>query len=269
MFGRHREALADLGAVAAAHGARLTYELASVFVRALEAWDDDFITEMTELDHGFGVHADAGGQDPPYQLFVQNLNSQRRALEAAGVTVTHVSGICSASPWVEAAVEAGYLGTTGAVEYCLKSLDQLPAGKETVTGCLSPADCHGPSVEDIIQRMHPWRTSSSSDWLTPDPDGDLVVVIGESGSSLDCLGDGVATAGCVAEFDDITAYRARIDDYLAAQGPFPQIAVLTVSWSIGSLPPDGFAEALFSAIDPYVADGSVVWATLPEIVAAS
>ena len=72
-------------------------------------------------------------------------------------------------------------------------------------------------------------------------------------------------AGCVAEPADIDLFIARIEEYLAQAGRFDRQPVLTIAWSIGSLPSAGFAEALFSAIDPYIADGRVAWKTVDEM----
>jgi hypothetical protein len=263
----HRDGLTVLAEAAAAHDARLTFELSQVFMDAHGVWGDTFVTDMQALGHGFGVHADIGGNDPAYPLFVDGITSMKVDLEAMGVDVIHVSGICSESPWVEAAIEAGYIATVGAVEYCLKSLDpsNMPAGKEHVFDCTAPGECHGAAVDDIVKRMYPWSTSTSADWLRPDPSGDLLILMGESGSALDCLSEADPVAGCTAEPADIDLFLATIEEYLALVGRFDRQPVLTISWSIGSLPSAEFADALFSAIDPYVADGRVAWKTIDEI----
>ena len=266
-YDRHRAGLTELAEVAAAHDARLTFELSQVFMDGHEAWGDTFIDDMVALGHGFGIHADLGGGDPPFRVFVDQLTARRSQLETMGAEVVHVSGICSGSPWVEAAIEAGYLATTGAVEYCLTSLDveNIPEGKEHVVDCSSPGECHGASVDDLVTRMHPWRTSTAADWLRPDPAGGLWVIVGESGSSLDCLSETDTGPGCIAEQADIDLFIGRLDDYLAAVGSRDAQGILSISWSIGSLPTVEFAEAFLSAIDPYVADGRVVWHSIDDM----
>lgn len=263
----HRDGLTVLAEAAAAHDALLTFELSQVFMDAHEIWGDTFVADMQALGHGFGVHADIGGNDPAYRLFVTGITRMKEDLEAMGVDVVHVSGICSGSPWVEAAIEAGFVATTGAVEYCLTSLDpeNMPAGKEHVFDCTAPGECHGPAVDDIVKRMYPWSTSTSADWLRPDPAGDLVILMGESGGALDCLSEDNTGPGCEAEPADIDLFVARIEEYLGHAGQFDRQPVLTISWSIGSLPSAVFAEALFSAIDPYIADGRVEWKTIDEM----
>lgn len=119
---RHRQALVETADAAEAHGARLSFELSAEFTAAMARWGDDFASLMAARGHAIGVHADLGGTPIPLDEFTHPLAERKAAIEAQGVTVTHVSGICSASDWVEAAIGAGFESATGIVEYCIKSI---------------------------------------------------------------------------------------------------------------------------------------------------
>jgi hypothetical protein len=246
--------------------ARITFELSPIFVRATELWGSDFVPEMDARGHGIGVHADIGGTGHVDRAaFVAELADQREAIEAQGVDVVHVSGICSPSEWVEAAIDAGFAATTGMVEYCLSSIPAYP-----LTCGDTAEECHGPAVTDWEHKLHPWRTSTSSDWLTADSEGALLLVAGESGSGVSCLGEAAAGRSCagVTDQSDVGELEAIIEEYLAARET-GRLNVLTFSWSIGRPPTAGFAAELFGAVAPYVEDGDVEWSTLEEVVARS
>lgn len=107
---------------------RLTFELSPIFVTATEMWGSDIISQLDARGHGIGVHADLGGQGYLDRTdFTNQLIEMRDAIEAQGVDVVHVSGICSPSEWVEAAIDAGFTATTGMVEFCHASYPGLPA----------------------------------------------------------------------------------------------------------------------------------------------
>lgn len=256
----------DLARVAEEEGARLTFELSRAFVEGAVHRNDDVVAELRRRGHAVAVHADVGGEPLMLEALEAELRRRRLRLEQLGGAITHISGICSEGPWVEAAVGAGYLSATGFVEFCLKSLDVLPAGFEHVATCDTPRDCHGAPLLDLERKMRPWRAGSAANWLTPDPRGQLVMIAGDSATPLQCLAE-PALRDCKLDEDDAAAFAALIDDYLAARQS-PDLAVCTVSWSIGTLPPDGFARSLFAAVAPYVTAGDVAWRTLPEMAAA-
>lgn len=267
LFQIHRRDVLQVAEAAEVNGAVLTFELSAVFVEALTQWDDDFIEVVTSMGHSIGVHADIGGSDPPLDVFIAKLTTMKADLEALGGQAIHVSGICSGSPWVEAAIEAGFTATTGSVEYCLKSLDTdlLEPSKQSAAACQSPSACHGPAIDDLEQKMTPWLTSSSSTWTIPDPQGEFLIIAGESGSSVSCLAEAQSGQGCSLDAKDIAVFTATIEQYLAAhdgQG----IAALTYSWSIGTRVDDQIAEALFEAIALYSDSSEIAWVGVPEIV---
>lgn len=266
-FERHRDALLDLARTAADHGVAISFELGPVFVEAVDNHADPVVGELLALGHGIGVHADTGGRGTlPVRVFRTELSEQRRAVEAlVGAPVTHVSGICSQGPWVEAAALAGFTSTNGGVAYCMASLssEHLPAGAAFVADCAGPADCHGPMVVTDDQRLYPFRVDSSEDFLSDPTAGSggpsVVLLVGESGSSIDCLAERETGAGCVAAADDIAIAVETVDRYLEAHDDPARVPSLSWSWSIGSLPPEGWSASLFAAFADHVADGSIAW----------
>jgi hypothetical protein len=246
--------------------ASLTFELSPDFVRATTTWGSDFIPAMDARGHAIGVHADLGGTGlVDTSVFTLELVAMREAIEAQGVDVVHVSGICSPSEWVEAAIAAEFAASTGLVEFCLSSYPDsfpLPCGDRA-------SECHGAAVTDWEHKIHPWHTSSSADWLTDDPARDLLLVAGESGTAFACLGETAAGIDCNTETDptDVEALRTIIQDYVDHRES-GRTNVLSMAWSIGRPPTAGFADELFAMVAGFAAD-DVQWSTMPEIVAAA
>jgi hypothetical protein len=150
------------------YGAKLTLE-SKELTDGILRWGDNVLLEMEQRGHGIGVHADIGGQrNYDCRRFADDLRARKEQLESLGVTVRHVSGICSHCDWVTAAADAGYLFTTGQVAYCVMSLPPEQHPPE-YCDCPSPAACHDPFPTDLADRLHPWRMRSGADWLTRDP----------------------------------------------------------------------------------------------------
>lgn len=246
--------------------AKLTFELNEDFVRATSLWGSDFIPAMAARGHGIGVHADLGGTGPiDRSVFTAELVTMREAIEAQGVDVVHVSGICSPSEWVESAIDAGFSATTGMVEYCLSSLPgnyPLPCGD-------TADECHGAAVTDWEHHLHPWRTSTSSDWLTNDPNGQLLLVANDSGTTVSCQREAASGSTCAGVSDpgDITQLQALIQQYVDHREA-GRLNVLTLSWSIGRPPTAGFADQLFAMVAGF-SPSQVQWSTIEEIAAAA
>jgi hypothetical protein len=245
---------------------RLTFELSPIFVNATEMWGSDIISQLDARGHGVGVHADLGGQGYLDRTdFTNQLIGMREAIEAQGVDVVHVSGICSPSEWVEAAIDAGFTATTGMVEFCHSSYPgnyPLPCGD-------AANECHGMAVTDWEHLIHPWHTSTSADWLTDDPAGALLLVA-NGGSSVSCLREDAAGATCagVGESGDVDELETLLREFIGHREA-GEVNALTLSWSVGRPPTAGFADELFAVVETYVAAGQVLWATMADIVAAA
>jgi hypothetical protein len=256
------------------HGATFTWETANLIEPCFSS--DNLLYELQHTRHdGVGVHADLGGRATELgytQLqFNTELAQMKRDMEALGVTVVHVSGICSELDWIDAAISAGFKGVTGTVEYCLKSLapEELPSGYEDVATCTNPSECHDPYPGDPLERLLPYRVSSGTDWTTPDPGGRLILF--HSSGAVPCLYESAQTGGgshtrCVFDQEDITQALSEID--FAVQHADPtKLNTIIFTWSIGSLPPMPLLGDLLDAVKKqYVDTRKVVWKTLPEMI---
>jgi len=264
-FERHVQLMREYAALFERYGARLTWESKEV-TEGILRWGDNVLEEMEQRGHGIGVHADIGGErNYDCRRFADDLRAEREQLESLGVTVRHVSGICSSCDWVTGAADAGYLFTTGAVAYCVSSLpvEQRPAPYEN---CPNPAACHQPFPPALADRLHPWRVSSGANWLTPDPNGRLVILPASGG--LACMQEEATSAGSVTRCDfttqDIDAFIQQLEEALASSSE-DQINIYYVSWSLGSPLDMALLETWLQRIQPYVESGRVQWKTLPEM----
>lgn len=275
-FARHRDAIVALARTAADAGAVLTFELSPSFVDGALAFDPGVVDELQGLGHAIALHADLGGQGTPSEAELETaLRSMRLDLASLGVDATHVSGICSRGPWVEAALAAGFRSTSGAVAYCATSMDPalLTADQTWVLACASPIACHGAPPADAWHQWNPFMSDSSRDWMLADDPSGLVIVVGASGGGIPCP-DGYAhddRAGadpCDPDDADIPALAGVLDEALAARVP-GETHALTFSWSIGTIPTESYARAVFAVFADAVAAGSVRWASLPAIAATA
>ncbi len=249
------------------HSAKLTLE-AKEPIDTIPQYGDNFLADLEGRGHGIGVHADMGfnrGQPVDYDDFARDLKARRVAAQKLGVTVRHVSGICSTEDWVSAAIEAGYLFHTGDVGFCFASMpreDRPPQFRD----CRAPGACHDPAVSDLADRIHPWRAKDGATWFRADPKGKLVII--PSSHTLDCYAEATSSAGnhlkCEIDQADIDAFIRELDQAIALADP-DKVNTLYASWSLGRPIDEAWMERWLSAIDPYVADGRVVWKTLPEM----
>lgn len=275
----HRRAVEQMAIEASEAGMILTFELSRSFMTATRIWEDDIIDVLVGHGQGIAVHADIGGRgNPTLNELVRPLREMRITLENLGAKTTHVSGICSRGPWIEAALEAGYTSTSGAVEYCLTSLDEenLPEGHQDIASCSSPSLCHGEPPMSVDQKLHPFLVDDSSDFLAELPtarEADaLLLIIGEAGHSVSCLAehDG-GGAGCSAASDDLPFVAQSVEEYLLAMSTpihsASQTAILSWSWSVGESPSEGFTTELAELIAPYVDSGQIQWVSMDDMAA--
>lgn len=274
-FARHRDAILSLARTASGAGAVLTFELSPSFIGGARAYDPDVVDELEALGHEVALHADVGGQGTPtLDEMVAALVSMRGALTALGADPTHVSGICSRGPWVEAALAAGFTSTSGAVAYCATSMDPalLAEDQAWVLDCADPLACHGAAPVDEWHQWNPFMSDSSRDWMQADDPSGLVIVVGASGGGIPCpdgfAHDAPAGTSCTPDDGDPAAVAAVLEEAIAARVA-GETHALTFSWSIGTIPPEGYAEAVFAVFGAAVADGHAAWAGLGAIAATA
>ena len=264
LFDRHVHAITAFAEIARDHGAIVTFEFSEVFLDAVVKWNSNVIDELKAMGHGTAVHADVGGQgEPTLEEMVEDLERQRAKAGPLGVDLRHVSGVCSKGPWVEAVMAAGYQSNNGPVEYCALSLDEdvVPSDWD-LSGCTTPSVCHGQLKVDRDLIVHPYFIDSSSDFIIPKGSG-LVFIIGDSGSTAPCKAEADGER-CVGNSADIPYIEDTLEEYLAARDP-NRVAVLSLTWSIGSVPDDAFVDEVFGAYDDAVADGEAKWMTNGDI----
>ncbi|MDG2027271.1 MAG: hypothetical protein P8J50_09185 [Acidimicrobiales bacterium] len=269
MFEIHRDGLLLLAQEVAAGGGVLTFELSDVFMDAVEQWDDDTLTDLQALGHSIAVHADVGGRgDTSLVGLTEALTGKREALAALGIDTTHVSGICSMGPWVEAALAAGFTTTNGGVAYCATSMDPtlVAPADQWVFDCTDPASCHGAPPLDDDRRYHPFYADSSADWMVSEAADGLLVISSESGHSLPCLDRSLPNEAdrCVATAADLEIASATLDEYLEAREP-GETTALVYSWSIGAIPEAGMGTAVVETFVDAVASGDAIWIGVDEI----
>ncbi len=252
-FERHVQLMREYASLFETYGAKLTWESKELTDGVLQ-WGDNVLLEMQQRGHGVGVHADIGGQkDYDCSHFSADLRAKKEQLESLGVTVRHVSGIVSHCDWVTAASDAGYLFTTGNVAYGVMSMppENRPA---EYRNCPSPAACHDVFPAELEARLHPWRMNSGADWLTPDPNGKLVILPASSGI---CVNPKFGDPSCDKFF-------AELEQAIALAQP-GQVNIYYVSWSLGQPLELDALEAWLQRLDTYVKAGQVEWKTLPEM----
>lgn len=248
------------------YGARMTLEAHATHLDAIEKFGDNFMTEMEARGHASGVHADSGFPEEDYtqDSFVNDLVVKKAQAERLGLTVRHISGICSALDWVGAAIAAGFSFTTGNVAYCAMSLDKDLQPPE-YSDCPSPGACHEQFPRAAPHQ--PWRPRRAARWLEDDEAGPIVLlpagwIIDFAHEEADDLGlklkDGV--------FDqaDIDVAAQTLDEAIAAAVP-DRVNHYYFAWSFGKSLDPTLLESWLKMIDERVKAGKLVWKTLPQV----
>ena len=269
-FSKHMGAALELADVFEEHGARVTFEASPETIEASGVWDN-LLLELQNRGHGIGVHADRGySQNPNFNqnLFTVQIREMKEDADALGLVIEHVSGICSTMDWGKAAIDAGYLFTTGGVGYCAMSMPE-EMRPEIYKDCPSPAECHGNLPLYIADRIHPWRIDSAAmDWTRHNPAGDLVILSSDSGikNLYEETQDSQATHGDMEYTDeDIDVLVSKVEEALALAEP-GKINQIYFSLSIGAADVDMiFYDRMFAALQPFVDSGELEYKTLNEI----
>jgi hypothetical protein len=264
-FADHVRLMREYASLFETYGAKLTWESKEVTDGALK-WGDNVLLEMQQRGHGVGVHADIGGQKKyNCRNFSADLRAEKEQLESLGVIVRHVSGIVSHCDWVTAAADAGYLFTTGTVAYAVMSMPEENRPPE-YRNCTSPAACHDTFPPELDARLHPWRMNSGLDWLTPSPNGRLVIIPSSGGLTLmeeDATGQ-MSNKNKDLTQADIDYFIQELEQAIALAQP-GQVNTYYNSWSLGSPLDLKMLETWLQRIDPYVKAAQVEWKTLPEM----
>ncbi len=254
IYARYREKILAYSDLANSYGMPFTWETANL-IEPSAALEPNVLLELYQRGDGVGVHADLGGKTPypgGKANFNEDLEDLRLAMEAIGIPVTHVSGICSTLDWVTAARDAGYQAVTGMVEYCLKSLP-LDQQSDEIRACEGPALCHDPYPGDIPALLHPWRAADGRSWTNPAEQGLLIV---PAAGSLPCSTESGSMPRCDFQI---------VEDALVARqsGKFHSLFFIR---SFGSPLEEDLLRAFYEGLQPYIQRGEVVWQTMPELI---
>jgi hypothetical protein len=263
---RYAQHMRDYATLFERYGGKITWEATTQAIAGSASWGDNVLAEMVQRGHAVGVHADVGGnEDDTQDEMMSHLATLKSSGEALGLTISDVSGVCSHLDWVGAVAATGLEMVTGVVSYCWSSApeDERPG---EYRDCESPITCHDPYPETLPERLHPWRPASSEDWIAHDPNGSIVIM--PSAGGLNCA-DGERAemsgpGGCPFEQSDIDAYIAELEESLAAASA-DQVNIHYVITSVGTPVDLDVMEDWLQAIQPYVDNGSVRWATVPEM----
>ncbi len=267
VFEKYAANVRDYSKLARDYGLHFTWEARNLIAPS-KTFGDNILLELQQAGDGVGVHADAGGNPKTTELgqLTAEIAGVKKDLEALGVKVRHVSGICSHLDWVTAAIDAGYEATNGVVDYCLKSLP-LASQPPHVQACTNPSECHDVYPNDAQTRMHPWRMSDGGTWTTPDAEGELLLL--HSGGEIKCIAEHASgeqsPTHCDFDQADVDEIKAQIDDSIAMVDA-DKMNQLHFVWSMGKAVDKDLLAQVFAYAKSKVDAGDVVWATVPELI---
>ncbi len=273
MFSNHAGEARKLATVFEEYGARVTFEASPEFVQGCVAWDDDVLQELHDSGHGIGVHADKGyhPQDSEYTLqqFTSEIREMKEDMEdILDFEIQHVSGICSDLDWAKAAIDAGYVFTTGGVGYCATSMP-VNMRPDEYRMCKNPGECHGNMPLDMEDRINPWRISTATgDWTVDDPDGKLVNLASDGGikNLYEEIIDPSATHGDYEYSDeDIDIVVEKVEEAISLSDS-DKVNIIYFSLSIGAADVDTvFYSRMFEALQPYVDSGRLEYRSMNQM----
>jgi hypothetical protein len=268
-FDRYIREIRTLTDLFAEYGAVPTWDAAEIVARSI-AFNVNILQELEARGDVIGLHANGVGyvpSDPDYTLddMVAELNRQAARIRSLGVTVRHVSNICSTVDWVQASREAGFEAATAMVDYCLKSLSEPGDASD----CANPSQCHDAWPGTLEGQMSAWHARSGADWTTPAADGLLLI---PTSGAINCASEAaagtVSPTHCAYDADDATAVLAEIEATVNARKPGKRHSfVMVASW--GTRPDQAVFRTLFEAIRTrWVATGKARWVGFDALIDA-
>ena len=266
-FQRHAELVRAYADLFEKYGAVMTLE-SKEFTTGCINWNDNVLKEMEDRGHAIGLHADQGGsKSQTYKSFFTEVKKMKEELESLGVTVRHVSGVCSDKDWVKVCIDNGFEAVTGVVSYSLWSLDEANR-PEGFIPYKNPAEGHAAYPWEPELTILPWRANSGTDWIFHDENGKLIII--PSGSGLTAAyeeSQGSTRGGEGFEFDinDINAWRSKIDELLPYTDSHT-VNTYYAAWSLGGPVDEEMLEKWLQMIDEYVKEGRIVWMGIPDMI---
>ncbi|MBN1188240.1 MAG: hypothetical protein JXA46_00660 [Dehalococcoidales bacterium] len=272
-FNRHANEARELANIFEKYGAKTTFEASPEFVEGCITWNVNVLQELHDRGHGIGVHADKGYYPPDsgYTLeqFTSEIRQMREKMEGlVNFKIQHVSGICSDLDWAKAAIDAGYVFTTGAVGYCAQSMP-INMRPEEYRVCKNPAQCHGNMPLNMEDRINPWRISTSvGNWTVDDPNGKLVNLASDSGIKNlyeETLDASITHGDYEYSDEDIDILIRKVEEAISLSDA-NKINIIYFSLSIGAADVNtDFYSKMFEALQPYVDVDQLEYKTLNEM----
>ncbi len=266
-FDRYVTNIRSTAALFHANGAIVTWEAAEI-VEKSKTYDVNILKELESNGDAIGLHANGAGYVPTDRNYTTEkmeaeLLKQRANIEALGVTVRHVSNICSSVDWVKAVQTAKFEAVTGVIEYCLKSLPDQGAG----ASCTGPQYCHTAYPYEIKDMISSWYAESGSNWTTPASTGTLVLPTANPvPCSAEVASGVVSPTQCGYGNDDSAATLAQIESAVSARKPGMVHSHVLVA-SFGQTPNAQVVGALLQEIKTkYVDSGKAKWVKVPDLI---
>ena len=249
LYERYSDLILGYSNLANSYAMPFTWETANLIAPSAN-FEPNILVQLYQRGDGIGVHADLGGKSNApggQKKFTRDMKKMRLDMEAMGIPISHVSGICSTMDWVTAALDAGYEATTGTVEYCLKSLP-LDEQSAAIRACESPATCHDAFPGEIPDLLHPYRAADGSTWTTPANEG---LILFHAAGDIPCT-----ATGCDIQM---------IEEALAAREPGIFHSLFFIH-SFGSPMDEEILRTFYESIQPYIESGDIVWQTMPQLL---
>lgn len=250
------------------NGAIVTWEAAEIVQKSSE-YGTNILLELQTNGDAVGLHANGAGyvpSDPDYTLaeMQAELERQKADIDALGVTVRHVSNICSEVDWVAAVNANGFEAVTGTIDYCLKALSDPPSD---VADCTNPSLCHGAYPHTVEESMSSWFAESGANWTTPVSSGLLII---PSSGAVPCAAEEAAgeesPTQCPYGDDDVATKMDELAIAVEARQPGKIHSYVFVA-SFGQIPdPDVIGSLLQQIKTTYVDTGMAQWTKVPDII---
>ena len=268
-FRKHADLLREYADLFEKYGAKLTLESKEMTLGAIK-WNDNILLEMEKRGHGIGVHADVGGsKKDTLPKMKKELETMKSQLESLGVTVRHVSGVCSHCDWVTATADSGYEFVTGTVAYALLSLPDEDRPIE-IPDSARPAQYHQAYPFTTEGRLHSWRAENGSNWIDDNPKGRIVIIPSGEGLAFsyeESKGEAEIGGSQNLTIEDINAFERELKDILKfiESDKSTQPYTYYLSWSLGKALDKQLMEKWLQMVAGYVDSGKVKWQTIPEM----
>ena len=288
----HADVIKRISDAAVAESVPITFGFGRLFFgRTPAPLQHQLVDHVLDDGHSATLHADL--MSTTYDQMLADLKAYSLQLQALGGNPHVASGVCGhvGGPfgWLEAARDAGIRTVAGVVRYCYMSLDPNGAYADQYKSAAldsncnpdlggGPGSCHEQVPEVDSDRLQPWHTQKSGDWLRDYGFGTLIVpefpeypftcLAEQSKNPNSCDDDNALHAAADAQaLADLIVDASRNLRSGAAGETFK------VTWSTNTLPELPYISHFFSELQSDLDaaglnrgfDGDIVFVTLPYV----